>query len=154
MSINSGMTTTWLRPLTVVLALALPIGCASDRAIPGGADLLMPLRSQASLVGVWGGEGIRMTIKPEGAVILYNCGEARIEEAIVPDAEGLFQAEGTFTRGGGPDSVAGRPHEAALYRGTIRGGSMELTETVIGSAQPPRSFNLAVGDNGRLVLCY
>ena len=154
MSINSGMTSAGLSPLVVVVTLVLLFGCGSDRSMSGGFNGPMPAHSPVTLLGVWGGEGIRMTIDLEGAVIQYDCGEGNIDEAIVPDAEGRFQAGGTFTPGGGPDPVAGRPRQAAVYRGTILGGSMELSGTLIDPAQSLGSSTLRFGDNGRLVPCY
>src|SRR3989442_14916276 len=142
MSINSGMTSAGLSPLVVVVTLVLLFGCGSDRSMSGGFNGPMPAHSPVTLLGVWGGEGIRMTIELEGAEIQYDCGEGSIDEAIVPDAEGRFQVGGTFTPGGGPDPVGGRPRQAAVYRGTILGGSMELTCALNEPAQSLTSMTL------------
>jgi hypothetical protein len=139
-----------LTAIATAVALALLVGCGLDRSMSGP----VPARSPASILGVWGGEHIRMTIEPEGAVIQYDCGEGSIDTGIVPDAEGRFQAEGTFTPGGGPDPIFGRPRQAAIYAGTILDGSMDLTCTVIDTSQSLGSFNLTFSDNGRLMPCY
>jgi len=146
MSINSWLTSKGLTLLGVVVALVLLISCGSDGSISAHSPL--------SILGVWGGEGIRMTIEHEGAVIQYDCGEGSIDEAIIPYVQGRFQAEGTFTPGGGPDPEGGRPRQATFYRGIIHGDSMKLTVTLIDTAQPLRSYNLMFGDNGHLRLCY
>jgi len=93
-----------LRRFAFGVALALLVGCSSDQS------------STDSLIGVWGGAGIRMTVEIEGAVIQYDCGTGTIDSAIHPDAAGYFQGAGTFTRGGGPEPVGGRPQQAALYQ--------------------------------------
>ena len=131
-----------LRRFAFGVALALLVSCSSDQS------------STDSLVGVWGGEGIRMTVGLEGAVIQYDCGTGTIDSAIHPDAVGHFQGAGTFTRGGGPEPVGGRPQQATLYQGTVVRGAMELTGTVLETGQSLGPFNLRQGDNGRLVLCF
>src|SRR5689334_5516368 len=113
-----------LTPLGVGLVLFLLVGCGSSRSMSDGVAGPMPARSPDSILGVWGGAHVRLTVELEGAVIQYDCGEGSIDVAIVPDAGGHFQAEGTFTPGGGPDPIAGRPPEATIYAGTILGGSM------------------------------
>jgi hypothetical protein len=140
--------------LGVGVALMLLTGCGSDPSRSGGVAGPMPTQSTEAILGVWGAEHIRMTIGREGAVIQYDCGEGSIDTAIVPDAEGRFQAEGTFTSGGGPDPVAGRPQQAAIYTGTILGSSMELSGTVIDTGQSLGSFTLRFSDDGLLVRCY
>ena len=140
--------------LVVGVALGLLLGCGSDRSTSTDLAGTMPVHSADSILGIWGGEHARVTIELEGAVIQYDCGEGSIDTAIDPDAEGRFQAEGTFTSGGGPDPVAGRPRQAAIYSGTILGSSMTLTGTVIDTAESLGSFNLTFSDNGHLVPCY
>ena len=93
-------------------------------------------------------------IELDGAVIQYDCGAGIIEEAIVPDIRGSFQADGIFTQGGGPDPEGGRPGQAASYRGIIQGNSMKLAVTLIDTAQSLPSYNLTFGDSGHLRLCY
>jgi hypothetical protein len=96
-----------------------------------------------------------MTIQTDGADIQYNCGNGSIDEAIVSDAEGRFRVDGTVALGaGGPAPTEGWPRRAALYRGTVVGGSMVLTVTVFDAAEPIGPFNLRSGDNGHFEFCY
>ena len=143
-----------LTAFAVGVALTLLVGCGTDRSTANVLPGSMSAQSPVSILGVWGGEHARMTIESEGAMIQFDCGEGSINTGIVPDAEGRFQAEGTFTSGGGPDPVAGRPRQAAVYSGTISGSTMELTGTVMDTAQSLGTFSLTLSDNGRLVPCY
>ncbi len=154
MSIRSQTTSAGIRRMVVVFALTSLVGCGSDRSKSSALSVPRPAQTPLSLLGIWGGDGIRMTIEIEGAVIEYECGEGRIDEAIVPDEEGRFQAEGTFTSGGGADPLGGRPMHAAVYRGTVLGDSMELTGTLVDTAQSLGSSTLRLNGNGRFVACY
>jgi hypothetical protein len=143
-----------LTSFAVAVALALLAGCGTDRSTTSASLGPMDAHSPVSMLGVWGGEHARMTIELEGAMIQFDCGEGSIDRGIIPDPEGRFQAEGTFASGFGPDPVTGRPQQAAIYSGTISGNTMELTGTVVDTAQSLGSFNLTHSDNGHLVRCY
>lgn len=147
-------TGTVLASFTVVSSLMLLVGCSHGRGESSSTLSVLQL-SPSSIVGIWGGEHIQMTVGVQGAVMKYDCGGGTIDSAILPDADGNFQSAGTFTPGGGAEPAGGRPPEAAFYSGTIIGESMKLTGRGIDPAVSLGTFDLTYGDKGQLsVPCY
>ena len=154
MATNSKMKAADLKSLVMIVALALLLGCTSDKSTASGTDGLLPAYSQESILGAWGGEGILVTIALEGATIEWNCADGTIDAAIIPDSEGRFQSEGIFTPRGGMEPIAGRPHESAIYTGTIVDDSMTLIVTIPDEPHTLGPFNLIHGATVHFVRCY
>ena len=132
---------TTLALLACVAALPLLARCGSARG--------KVLETPTSLIGTWGGNGIRMTIGEQQTAVTYNCGDGVIDAPIIPfDGTGRFEAEGTYdVQGGGPMPSTPR---AASYRGSVAGMSMSLTVILVDTGQSAGSFSLALGSDGVL----
>jgi hypothetical protein len=86
--------------------------------------------SEVLTQGVWGGEGIKMTVTATGATIDYGCDVGTIDERLVLDHSEEFSARGTYSFGrGGPSQLGDPPLRAhpARYDGMTDGKTMRLT---------------------------
>jgi hypothetical protein len=123
-------------------------GNSSMNANAGTSSQLRDLR------GTWGGEHIAMEVTDAGATIEYDCAHGRINEKIVPNAEGKFEAKGIHKREhGGPtrdDEDEGQP---ALYRGSIKDETMTLTVELTRNNESAGTFTLTQGKTGRIRKC-
>ena len=81
-------------------------------------------------VGLWGGKGMQMTVRANGAEIDYGCDSGSIEGRLRTDLRGKFFARGTHVFGGGgprqPGQPAPKPRQAR-YEGVRNGDKLELT---------------------------
>jgi hypothetical protein len=96
-----------------------------------------------------------MEVSDSGAEISYDCAHGSITEKIVLDAEGHFSARGRHLRERpGPIRVGDdRSGQAASYRGTVTGDTMNLTVTLTDSRETVGTFTLTHGKPGRLRRC-
>lgn len=111
--------------------------------------------TSADLFGEWGGEHIGLTVTAAGATLEYDCASGTIDEPLIPDANGRFQARGTFVPGKGGPAVEGEEpvrHEA-LHQGTTDGKSMTLRVTRLDSGESVGTFFLALGAPPRVFRC-
>ncbi len=127
--------------VSVFLASCLPIGL--DETDP-------------SLTGIWGGEHIVLDISSESAAIEYDCAYGTIDEAIVVNNGGTFEAGGTHVfEHGGPIREDEVPDvHPARYSGMIRGSNMTLTVNLTDTAGPELGpYQLERGTAGRVFKC-
>ena len=105
--------------------------------------------------GVWGGEHVELVATQSGAVLDYDCAQGTIDKMPVPDANGEFVVEGTYTReSGGPTHVGDRPDiHPARYAGRLFGNSLVLTVTLTDSGDVIGSYTLVQGERGRVYKC-
>ena len=148
------MTNTRLMPLTRV-ALSAYLGLALICvlvAIPGQADSL--LKSIAP--GSWGGEYIRMVITAVGATVEYDCAWGAIDEPLLVNKDGNFEALGihVFERGG-PIRRGEPPPEqhAVLYRGWTDGRQMRVTVNLLDTGENVGTFSLGLGRLPQIEKC-
>ena len=73
--------------------------------------------------GVWGGEETALTVTRSGGRLAQNCAEGSLEQPLLLDAAGHFEATGTYTVTG-PVAIL---YRQALYSGTVEGDLMTLT---------------------------
>ena len=84
-------------------------------------------------LGVWGGEHIRLTVLKNGATVEYDCAFGSINEPLLHDEKGIFEARGVYSFEMGGPSRPGSPQprqHKALYRGCVKGDRMILTTTL------------------------
>jgi hypothetical protein len=103
----------------------------------------------------WGGNHVRMIIKPSGADLEFDCATGQISQELKPDTDGNFDVKGTFsTERGGPtradDPSHGRP---VRYVGRIKQNSMTFQIHFEGSDETSETFTLTRGSEGRLWKC-
>lgn len=116
-------------------------------------------RGKALRNGIWGGEHVALTVTATGAEIEFDCAHGEISRPIALDAEGHFEAAGTFVREGGPISVPANGNLSekpisAHYRGRVEGEAMNLTVTLASGNTLIGEFTLAKGKPPFLTKCY
>jgi hypothetical protein len=111
--------------------------------------------SERVATGLWGGEHIQMQVTEGGARIEYDCAHGTIEEPLVLDSQGRFEAKGAYVREPrGPvrmgENYDGRP---ARFTGSVNGKEMTITVTLTDKQQTISTFTLNQGENGRIRKC-
>ena len=103
---------------------------------------------------VWGGQHVSMVMSEKNATLEFDCAEGVVLNPIVPDADGNFTAEGTYTpQRGGPVKKDAPPQDLpATYKGTIHGDTMHL-EVILADKQQLPSLTLTRNQAGRVVKC-
>ena len=106
--------------------------------------------------GSWGGEHIRLVVTGTGATLEYDCAFGRIDEPLLTDKNGNFEARGihVFERGG-PLEIGEPPPKRlpALYRGWTDGSEMSLTVILLETGKDVGTFKLALGRPPQLEKC-
>jgi hypothetical protein len=120
------------------LALSMLQGCGSQTAVE------VPR-------GRWGGDAIELLVMPNGGTVRFCCATGAINEALIPDASGHFEANGTYTFETGPLPVAGNRPLPAHYSGSVDGPTMTLTVSTPSETMGP--FTLVFGELGSLRNC-
>lgn len=102
--------------------------------------------------GDWGGVGLRLVVSARDATVELDAAHGTIEGPLALDAEGRFEANGTFvrerpgpTRAGAEDAA-----EPARYRGTIAGETLTLEITLTRSGTAIGPLQARRGANARL----
>lgn len=100
-----------------------------------------------------------LTVTATGAEIEFDCAHGDISRPIALDAEGRFEAEGSFVREGGPISVPANGNFSekrisARYRGRVEGEAMSLTVTLAAGNTLIGEFTLIKGKPPFLTKCY
>lgn len=140
--------------LLVALMLLLCVGAGEAQGVRRMKDRPKRPIKRVSMQGLWGGAHIRLEVNDRGAVVEYDCAHGSIDEQLTLDAEGRFEARGTYVREGGSIRVGiVRPVRPARYEGRVSGGQLNLTVTLTDTSQPAGSFTLTRGSEGRLRKC-
>jgi hypothetical protein len=125
------------------------------RAASGLALLLLEVCGGHSPVDVplgrWGGDRVELLVASNRSTVTFCCASGSIEQAIVPDASGHFEALGTYTFDGGPIPVGGNQPVPAHYSGAIDGSTMVLQVATPSTVLGP--FTLILGRPGLLQDC-
>ena len=163
------------RSLVAVLLLALAVACTerSPTAPESGlvpeatsADVSVPARVRRPptrvvaprgtgaplLADVWGGEKAELTVTGSGGIVRLFCRHGTVDQPILSDASGRFDAPGMLVFEGGPVALDETPYRRpARYSGWTDGQTMILTVEVEGSSLGP--YTLVKGQKGRLGGC-
>jgi hypothetical protein len=106
-------------------------------------------------LGTWGGERLGLEVSEQGARLEYDCAHGTIDEPIVPDASGRFEATGVHYREhGGPVNVD-IPAEThpARYTGRTDGKTMTLTVELTDTGETLGTFALTYGEPPMILKC-
>lgn len=122
----------------------------------GGKKVTMSQQQNRVTNGNWGGQNARLEVSEGGAQIQFGCARGSIEGPVTVDSEGRFNAKGTFTAEGmGPrnedDPPKARP---AVYSGVVSEKKMTLTVTVPDDKAEGGTFELTLGEPGRIRRCH
>jgi hypothetical protein len=102
----------------------------------------------------WGGNHVRMVIKPGGADLEFDCATGELTQELKPDTDGTFDVQGTFAReGGGPTRQDPSQGRRVRYIGQIKQNSMTFQIHFDGSDETSETFTLTRGSEGRLRKC-
>lgn len=147
-----------LAALPLALFLWQGASCRSSNANSNANPTMNVNANTASqsrdLRGQWGGQHISMQVTDTGAKIEYDCAHGRIEEKIIPDGEGKFEAKGVHARErGGPTRQGEDNEQPAVYRGTIKDKTMTLTVELTQNNESAGTFTLTQGSSGRIRKC-
>ena len=106
------------------------------------------------VVGEWGGDHAMLSVHDTNASVEFDCAHGSIDEALILDDDGRFDAPGRYVREHGGPAREGEPEDSqpARYTGSVDGRSMTLTVALEdGHAIGP--FALALGQPSRLFKC-
>lgn len=106
--------------------------------------------------GVWGGDGIKMTVTATGAILEFDCDGGAINEPLLFAHVGKFTAAGTYSFGrGGPRQLGDPPATAhpARYEGDIDGKAMQLSIFLADLSRNMGTFKLELGRQAVLERC-
>jgi hypothetical protein len=111
--------------------------------------------SQIDLKGKWGGEHIGIVVSDSSATLEYDCAHGTIDEPIIPDAEGKFEASGVHVfEHGGPIRSDEIPDEhPALYKGHIVGNEMTFILIITDTDTEIGTFSLTRGVDPLIYKC-
>ena len=138
--------------LISLLVRPLSLATAGAQLAVGAIEVSSPAEANGN---VWGGEHIEITMNANGGDIEFDCASGTISAPFKVDAQGKFQADGTFTREhGGPvrlnEDNATAP---AKYSGSIAGDTMHLDVVLVQSKENVGSYVLKRGQAGRVFKC-
>ena len=110
--------------------------------------------AQEGATSVWGGQHIEIDMNSNGAEIEFDCAEGTVSAPLKVDAQGRFQADGTYTQEhGGPIRQGEKGSVAAKYSGWITGDTMHLKIVLVQNKESVAAFVLTRGNRGRVVKC-
>ena len=105
--------------------------------------------------GVWGGQHIRIDVTDDGARVDFDCAHSTIDQPILLDNQGRFNAKGNFTRERGGPNREGETADSnpVRYAGQVEGETMTLTVTFDKTGESIGDFTLTRGNQGRVMKC-
>jgi hypothetical protein len=102
----------------------------------------------------WGGDHIRLKLRPDGGDLTFDCAHGTIDAALKTDDEGRFDLPGRFLReNAGPIRPPREQPHPARYSGRIEGTSMTLNIRLTDIDQTLQTFVLTKGSMGRIWRC-
>jgi hypothetical protein len=130
-----------------------PAGDPGGSTTPPGSGT--PVPGTAPLTeGRWGGTGLQMDVRSDGAHIEFDCARAEIKQPLMTRPDGSFEWVGTYVQEhGGPvliDDSQGRP---ARFTGTVSNNVMTLTITYTDDNTKVGTWTLQQGNEGRIMKC-
>lgn len=133
------------------LVTLLALGTVSAGAACGGS----PANPSTSLIGVWGGDHISLTVTDAVSHAELDCAHGDIPSPWVVDSRHAFTVRGTFVRERGGPILIGEPPDShpADYVGSVTADTMVLTVELTDTKSVIGTFTLIRGTAGRVVKC-
>lgn len=105
---------------------------------------------------VWGADGIILNVEENGVTIQYECADGQIEQSLMMNEQGNFEANGIHSpQRGGPIRVDAKlARQPARYEGKISGDTMTLKVTLTETKEVIGEFTLERGKTPRMTRCY
>jgi hypothetical protein len=136
--------------MLMIVAERCAVRNAASRNQPGEVR-----RNMEATTGTWGGEHIGLEVTDEGGRVEYDCAHGTIDQKIVADARGGFEARGTHVRERGGPVRKGEPEDRhpAVYQGQIKGDTMTLTVKESDTGESVGTFTLTLGRQPQIMKC-
>ena len=117
--------------------------------------ILSPRGSGVPLAtGTWGGDQAGLVVTTGGASTRFFCAHGAIEQPILLDSSGRFEAGGYTVFEAGPTAIDDTPfRRPAIYSGSSDGKTMTLTVTLPTQNQKLGPFTLVFGQGTTLRPC-
>ena len=131
------------------VSLALALSLAGILGVFACSD---PFQVSDSL-GEWGGEGVSATIETAAASFHFDCAHAQVPGGILFDEDGSFNSAGFWVSEGGPLPIEPREEFEAVFRGRVRGTSMDLEVDILAREVTAGPFHLRRGQRPSLRKC-
>ena len=139
------------RPRGLAAALVALLLLLSQAGCSGGDG---PLGAGPVPAGVWGSDGANLTVAADGATLELSCASGIVQRALLMDADGGFQADGTYGRVGGAVPPGGVfPRYAAVFQGKVAGDVLTLTVHPSGGDPDLGPYALRRGRRGQIFFC-
>ena len=143
-----------MRLAIIFLAIAMFAPGASCNSDGSNINTPMKAQGQALAIGTWGGQHVRAEVTEQGAELEFDCAQGKIAKKVTLDSSGRFEVSGSFSaQHPGPtrdDEISGR---TVQYKGSVKENEMELTIFDEKTKEDLGSFNLRLGNEGRLMKC-
>ena len=141
--------------LAIICSLfSLAVYAGSCKATSANLDVRANRRDEGLATGTWGGQHVRVEVTDRGAELEFDCARGAIARKVMLDANGRFDVAGTFaTEHAGPIRDDESSSRAVNYQGKVNGNEMELTVTDPKAKETIGSFQLKLGNEGRLMKC-
>jgi hypothetical protein len=136
----------------IVIFISLQILILMSVPMTGLADSLL----RSITLGSWGGKHIQMIVSAEGAKIEFDCAWGTIDEPLMVNKDGNFEAHGTYLpERGGPVRYGEPPPERhpAHFHGWTDGRQMRLTVRLLDTGESVGTFTLGLGHSPILDKC-
>ena len=133
-----------------VFALLIGVSCV----LAGCSSPVAP--SDAVAQGVWGGNGIKMTVTAAGATLEFDCDAGAIAQPLIFTQIGKFSAVGTYSFGRGGPRQQGDPPAVAhstRYEGVVDGKAMQLSVFISDLSRNMGTFTLELDRQPQLERC-
>jgi len=105
--------------------------------------------------GTWGGDHIRLEVTSKGALVQFDCAHGSVDERLILDSNGRFDARGSYTEESpGPqrEDQPARP-KLARYAGGVQVSTITLTITLSQEGQIIGPFSLVKDKMPRISKC-
>ena len=105
--------------------------------------------------GAWGGDHIGLEVTDMGAKAEFDCAHGSIDEPLILDSNGRFDAKGSYVQESPGPQREGQPAPAkpARYAGRVQGATLTLNITLIQNSQPIGPFSLTKDRLPRITKC-
>jgi hypothetical protein len=113
-----------------------------------------PAPGAALTLGRWGGTGLQMDVRADGAHIEFDCARADVKQPLVTRADGSFEWVGTYLQEhGGPAMIDDSQARPARFTGTVSNNVMTLTIVYTDDGSKVGAWTLQQGNEGRIMKC-
>jgi hypothetical protein len=135
--------------VSILFLVGLLLACGGGGDTPTSSP-----QNRAVPIGIWGGNGIAVTVNTAGATVEFDCAHGTIDHPMTTDAAGRFSLSGTYVQEhGGPIGPEPPDTHPALYDGSVSANTMTVTITLTDTNRAVGSFTAVEGASPHVVKC-